>query len=157
MSQSYLWVVLRHDFSANPYERMWDDAHTVSTLSIHKSVTAANRFVMEETREDVSLTFDYDFPEDDSEIVDQDEGDGGYVTRGKHGGLIVSTSPDQNNATKVWVERQVLLDDSSDDEEEEEGDSEEEEGDDDDVVFLGIKRKNTGDPTEAGREAKKIK
>ena len=80
MSQSSLWVVLHHDFSTTTYEVMWDNLHTVSTLSIHRTLTAANYFVMQDTREDVSLTFNYDFPENDGKIVDQERGDIGYVT-----------------------------------------------------------------------------
>lgn len=162
----YLWVVLRHDCHGSQYDREWDDGHKISVVSIHNNLKAANRCVMEETREEVSAIFEYDFPEEgeSDDVVGQDQGDMGRVYTGKHGCLVVSTSEDTSNATKVWVERGPAPVDASDDEDEEEDEedeSTEEDGSDandnnSDVVFVGIKRKN-GTYTEAttSRPAKK--
>ena len=102
MSPTHVWVVLRHELSACSRDRAWDDGHEVSTISVHASLASANRAVMEYTRESVSLTFDYEFPEGDDEgVEEQDQGDMGQVTIDQHGGLYVMTSEDRNNAEKV--------------------------------------------------------
>lgn len=137
MSPNYLWVVLSHKLSASSRDDAWDDGHTVKTVSIHNSLSAANRVVMERTRDAVSNTFDYEFPEDDDEEVeDQDQGDLGQVSFGKHGGLYVVTSEDRNRAEKVWVERQVLHADPAPKKEKKTVKAKE------DVAVVGTKRKN---------------
>lgn len=113
MHTNYLWVVLRHNVGGGLNARDWEGHHRITTLSIHSTVSQANRDVIERTREHVWKVHQYIIPEDLRQFEEQENGELGYVSlSSEHGGLTVVTSEggDDTCATKHWVVRQAVGD-----------------------------------------------
>lgn len=122
---SKVYVLLEHEYSYSGHDDENDplQGHGVTVVSIHRTVRAANRALLERMDvEEDGLEDRVPFP--------------GWVNYSNRGGLDVCDHPDNNTMTRLWVVEELVEDDESEDEDEDEDDDENHEEDDSDGVEI---------------------
>lgn len=107
-----VYVIHGWFFEAEQYGHEFTDGHYVSVMTIRRTLTAANEYVIRETGPDE----DHDIDFDDYDLNDllEDNGPEGHVSL-KDGALNVQRHRDANSGSRTWVDIRTLAEETEPD------------------------------------------